>query len=98
VSISVAIILYTQFGDWSLALAAYNAGEKLVQNAVLQAGSADFPILSRKRLLPAETRANVPAVLAASTLLSSDRLVGSQCQSARRSSVLYAIAAAGGVR
>jgi membrane-bound lytic murein transglycosylase D len=68
--------LHTQFGDWSLVLAAYNAGEHLVQNAVLRAGSEDFALLGRQRLLPAETRAYVPAVIAASTLLSGDRLFG----------------------
>ena len=91
--------LHLQFRSWPLALAAYNAGEKLVQNAVLRAGSDDFELLSRKRLLPAETRAHVPAVMAASTLLSGDRLFGtSQNQDAISPSVLYASSAAGGGR
>lgn len=34
--------LHEQFGDWSLALAAYNAGEIVVRNAVLRSGSKDF--------------------------------------------------------
>jgi hypothetical protein len=46
--------LHIQFRSWPLALAAYNAGEKLVQNAVLRAASEDFALLGRKRLLPAE--------------------------------------------
>ncbi len=91
--------LHLQFGSWPLALAAYNAGEKLVQNAVLRAGSEDFALLGRKRLLPAETRAYVPAVMAASTLLSGDRLFGtSQSQGTISPSVLYASSAAGGGR
>ena len=91
--------LHIQFRSWPLALAAYNAGEKLVQNAVLRAGSGDFALLGRKRLLPAETRAYVLAVMAASTLLSGDRLFGtSQSQSAISPSVLYASFAAGGGR
>lgn len=60
--------LYLQFGDWSLALAAYNAGEGSVQQAINR-GTADFLVLSSRRLLPAETRSYVPAVLAAVELL-----------------------------
>jgi soluble lytic murein transglycosylase-like protein len=91
--------LHSQFRSWPLALAAYNAGEKLVQNAVLRAGSEDFALLDRKRLLPAETRAYVPAVMAASTLLSGGHLLGtSQSQGAISPSVLYASSAAGGGR
>jgi membrane-bound lytic murein transglycosylase B len=89
--------LHTQFDNWSLALAAYNAGERLVQNAVLRAGGADFALLDKKRLLPAETRTYVPAVLAASNLLSSNCLFGTS-QSARSPSVQYASSAAGGGR
>ena len=85
-----------RFHSWPLALAAYNAGEKLVQNAVLRAGSEDFALLGRKRLLPAETRAYVPAVIAASTLLSGNRLFGtSQSQGTISPSVLYASSTTG---
>ena len=60
--------LYLQFGDWALALAAYNAGEQAVQRAIDRSGSRDFWTLSGRRLLPAETRNYVPAVLAALNL------------------------------
>lgn len=50
------------FGDWKLALAAYNAGEHRVARAIRSAGSRDFYQLSRLRLLPEETRRYVPAV------------------------------------
>lgn len=60
--------LYLQFGDWTLALAAYNAGEQAVQRAIDRSGSRDFRALSGRRLLPAETRNYVPAVLAALNL------------------------------
>ena len=56
--------LHVRFGDWSLALAAYNAGEDAVQKAIERGDSNDFGDLSRQKLLPAETRAYVPAVLA----------------------------------
>jgi membrane-bound lytic murein transglycosylase D len=61
--------LHLQFGDWALALAAYNAGEEAVQRAIDRAGRADFWILRRQQLLPVETRNYVPAVLAAMELL-----------------------------
>ena len=68
--------LHAQFGDWSLALAAYNAGETVVQGAILRSGTRDFAVLSSKRLIPAETRTYVPAVMAASTLLAPNDLLG----------------------
>jgi hypothetical protein len=55
--------LYAMFGDWKLALAGYNAGEERVQWARSAAGTSNFEKLSR--LLRAETRNYVPAVLAA---------------------------------
>ena len=60
--------LHAQFGDWELALAAYNVGEQAVQNAIQRAGSNSFAVLSRLRLLPAETRNYVPAVMGARSL------------------------------
>jgi membrane-bound lytic murein transglycosylase D len=66
--------LRSQFGSWSIVLAAYNAGEKLVQKAVMRAGSQDFALLQGKGLLPAETIIYVPAVLAASALLNGEGL------------------------
>lgn len=61
--------LHLRFGDWLLVLAAYNAGEHTVQRAIHRAGRTDFWSLSSKKLLPAETRDYVPAVLAALELL-----------------------------
>jgi hypothetical protein len=55
--------LYAQFQDWLLVLAAYNAGEGRVQNAVEHFGARDFWTLSHQRALPEETRRYVPAVL-----------------------------------
>ena len=55
--------LHLRFGDWALALAAYNAGEDAVEKAMERGKSRDFWSLSQKSLLPAETRAYVPAVL-----------------------------------
>ena len=57
--------LYNQFGDWKLAIAAYNAGEHRVQRIIDKTGIRNFEEMSRRRLLPAETRNYVPAVLVA---------------------------------
>ncbi len=57
--------LYVQFGDWKLALAAYNTGEVNVASAILRAHSQDFDRLTSMRMLPLETRDYVPRVLAA---------------------------------
>jgi soluble lytic murein transglycosylase-like protein len=57
--------LYAQFGDWRLALAAYNTGEANVGSAILRAHTQDFDQLINLRMLPLETRNYVPRVLAA---------------------------------
>jgi soluble lytic murein transglycosylase-like protein len=56
--------LFNQFGNWKLALAAYNAGEQRVQRIIDRTGIRDFDEMSRRGLLPLETRKYVPAVLA----------------------------------
>lgn len=55
--------LHEQFGDWLLALAAYNAGEQRVAKAVELGGTRDFWRLAELQLLPLETRRYVPAIL-----------------------------------
>ncbi len=57
--------LYNRFGDWKLTLAAYNAGEGRVQRIIDSIGIRDFEEMSRRGLLPVETRKYVPAVMAA---------------------------------
>ncbi|MBI3933680.1 MAG: LysM peptidoglycan-binding domain-containing protein [Acidobacteria bacterium] len=56
--------LYTQFGDWYLAMAAYNCGPMCVQRAVERTGYADFWELARRKVLPAQTRNYVPLIIA----------------------------------
>ncbi len=56
--------LYDQFGDWYLAMAAYNSGPGTVQRAVQRTGYADFWELYRRNVLPDETRNYVPIILA----------------------------------
>jgi membrane-bound lytic murein transglycosylase D len=57
--------LYDQFGDWYLAMAAYNWGPGYVQRAVQRTGYADFWELYRRNALPAETKNYVPGIIAA---------------------------------
>jgi membrane-bound lytic murein transglycosylase D len=52
--------LYQTFGDWELALAAYNCGEGCVQRALARSKRKDFASLR----LPTETRHYVPKLIA----------------------------------
>lgn len=56
--------LYHEFGDWYLAIAAYNCGPGTVEKAVERTGYADFWELRRRGVLPAETTNYVPIILA----------------------------------
>jgi len=53
--------LYKEFGDWYLAMAAYNSGPGTVQSAVKRTGYADFWELYNRDVLPKETRNYVPS-------------------------------------
>jgi len=57
--------LYDQFGDWYLAMAAYDWGPGNVQRAVQRTGYADFWQLYKMNALPQETKNYVPGILAA---------------------------------
>ena len=56
--------LYSEFGDWYLAIAAYNCGPGVVEKAVERTGYADFWELRNRGVLPAETTNYVPIILA----------------------------------
>ncbi len=68
--------LYERLGDWYLAMAAYNAGPGRVQRGVRRTGYADFWELSRRRVLPRQTRRYVPLVLAAIAVASAPEEFG----------------------
>jgi membrane-bound lytic murein transglycosylase D len=57
--------LYSQTGDWYLAMAAYDWGLGRVQHLVSKTGYADYWQLYRLGGLPAETKAYIPSVIAA---------------------------------
>ena len=56
--------LYDEFGDWYLAMAAYNTGPGNIQHAVERTGYADFWELYKRGVLPQETRNYVPIIVA----------------------------------
>src|SRR5277367_2426238 len=63
--------LYGQFGDWYLAMAAYNCGPGNVQKGIERTGYADFWELYKRNVLPKETKNYVPIILAL-TLIAKD--------------------------
>jgi membrane-bound lytic murein transglycosylase D len=56
--------LYNMFGDWYLAMAAYNCGPVAVARAVERTGYADFWELRSRHVLPEQTTNYVPIILA----------------------------------
>jgi membrane-bound lytic murein transglycosylase D len=56
--------LYNHFGDWYLAIAAYNCGPNNVEKAVERTGYADYWELRARHALPVETSNYVPIILA----------------------------------
>lgn len=62
--------LYRRFGDWSLALAAYNAGPGRVQRALNETGAHSFWELQELNAVPKETRGYVPTFFATLLIVS----------------------------
>lgn len=58
--------LHERYGDWALALAAYNGGPTRVNNAIKKARSRNF--WKVRKYLPKETRNYIPAFIAAAYL------------------------------
>ena len=56
--------LYTHYGDWYLAMAAYNCGAGAVDRAIERTGYADFWELMKRHALPHETQNYVPIIVA----------------------------------
>lgn len=56
--------LYIRYGDWYLAMAAYNCGPGGVDKAVERTGYADYWELLKRNVLPRETAAYVPIIVA----------------------------------
>ncbi len=76
--------LYREFGDWYLAMAAYNSGPGTVQQAVKRTGYADFWELYKRDVLPKETRNYVPIILAVTIMAKNPAAVRAGRDGARR--------------
>jgi membrane-bound lytic murein transglycosylase D len=60
--------LYERFGSWPLALAAYNAGEGRVNNALGKVAKSDFWSISETHYIKKETKEYVPSYIAAAAI------------------------------
>lgn len=61
--------LHGMFGDWHLAIAAYNAGEGKIGRAIRSTGRRDFWRIRETRYIRRETKDYVPAFLAVLTVV-----------------------------
>jgi membrane-bound lytic murein transglycosylase D len=68
--------LYAQFGDWQLALAAYNWGEGSVQRAVARNQSRGLSVAYEDLSMPDETRNYVPKLQAMRNLIAQPQAFG----------------------
>lgn len=68
--------LYNMFGDWYLALAAYNAGERKILNAINKSSVKDFWELIKTPYLKEQTKNYVPAIIAAAIISKSPEKFG----------------------
>jgi membrane-bound lytic murein transglycosylase D len=57
--------LYGMFGDWQLAVAAYNAGGGTISKGIKNSNASDFWELAQEQYLPSETKRYVPKLIAA---------------------------------
>jgi membrane-bound lytic murein transglycosylase D len=57
--------LYSEFGSWYLAVAAYNAGEGKIRRAIKKYKTTDFWEIAQGRYLKLETKRYVPKLIAA---------------------------------
>lgn len=68
--------LYKEFGDWYLAMAAYNAGPLSVQSAIERTGYANFWKLRELHALPVETQNYVPIIIATALIAKDPQAYG----------------------
>ena len=68
--------LYHQFGDWYLAVAAYNCGPWAVERGVQRTGYANFWELYKRNVLPRETANYLPIILALTIIAKNPKAYG----------------------
>ncbi|MEJ2009575.1 MAG: LysM peptidoglycan-binding domain-containing protein [Acidobacteriota bacterium] len=72
--------LYKEFGDWYLAMAAYDAGPMSVQRAIERTGYANFWKLRKLHALPRETQNYVPIIIATALIAKDPQAYGFSIQ------------------
>ncbi|HTU32225.1 MAG TPA: LysM peptidoglycan-binding domain-containing protein [Candidatus Acidoferrum sp.] len=70
--------LYDMFGDWYLAMAAYNSGPLNVSRAIERTGYADFWKLEQLHALPRQTENYVPIIIALALVAKDPAMYGIQ--------------------
>lgn len=68
--------LHNQFGDWNLALAAYNWGEGAVSRAIARNQARGLPTDYESLTMPAETRNYLPKLLAVKNIVANPEQYG----------------------
>jgi membrane-bound lytic murein transglycosylase D len=68
--------LYRRYGDWYLAMAAYNCGPGVIDRAVERTGYADYWELRRLNVLPRDTANYVPVILAMTIMVKNGKEYG----------------------
>ncbi len=68
--------LYNTFGDWYLAMAAYDSGPMTIQRAIEKTGYADYWALRSLHALPRETENYVPIFLATALIAKDPKAYG----------------------
>lgn len=68
--------LYEDFGDWHLAMAAYNCGAGCVRRAIRRSGQSDPTFWNVYDYLPRETRGYVPMFIATTRIASNPEAYG----------------------
>lgn len=74
---------YDMFGDWLLAITAYNCGAGAMQRAIKKAGSRDFWYLSEKGFLSEQASGYVPKLLAIADAVENAAYYGADFPTAR---------------
>jgi peptidoglycan lytic transglycosylase D len=72
--------LYQEFGDWYLAMAAYNCGPAVIQKAIEKTGYADYWKLRDLHALPADTENYVPVIIATALIAKDPKAYGFDVQ------------------
>ena len=68
--------LKLELGYWHIAMAAYNAGTGLIQDAIIRHNTANYWYLCNQKALPEETQNYVPKIIAAAVLSKAPDLFG----------------------